>query len=81
MAKYRFGKHPPQKDYRTLRLKNYLKATLAAPPAQVDTLARIYKNLNVSDPTKLFPIDAKQSDFDPGFDLAQLEADLKLVAG
>jgi hypothetical protein len=57
MSKYRFGKHPPQKDYRTLRLKNYLKASLAAPPAQVDNLARVYQNLNISDPTKLFPMD------------------------
>jgi len=29
----------------------------------------------------ILPPNAKQADFDPGFDLAQLQADLKLVAG
>src|SRR6266852_4420283 len=29
MPGYRFGKHPPKKDYRTLRLANYLTPALA----------------------------------------------------
>jgi hypothetical protein len=57
MNAYRFGKHPPRKDYRTLRLSSYLKSTLPAPPASVDNLARVYKNLGVSDPAVLFPMD------------------------
>jgi hypothetical protein len=56
MAAYRFGKHPPKHDYRTLRLGTYL--TSAAPPAAYDVLATVYKKLGVSDPTKLFPMDA-----------------------
>ena len=28
MPGYRFGKHPPKVDYRTLRFENYLKAGL-----------------------------------------------------
>src|SRR6266705_592137 len=30
MANYRFGKHPPKVDYRTLRFKDYLKPGIAA---------------------------------------------------
>ena len=58
MAKYRFGKHPPKVDYRTLRFMDYLKSTLAAPPPAYDALSTVYKKLNVSDPTALFPMDA-----------------------
>ena len=57
MASYRFGKHPPKQDYRTLRFKNYLTPTLQAPPASHDVLAKVYSNLKVSDPTSLFPMD------------------------
>lgn len=57
MAKYRYGKHPAKRDYRTLRFKDYLKAGIAAPPAQFDVLATVYKNLGISDPTQLFPMD------------------------
>jgi hypothetical protein len=57
MASYRFGKHPPRVDYRSLRLKNYLKSTLAPPPATCDVLGRVYANLKSSDPTALFPMD------------------------
>ena len=32
MNTYRFGKHPPKHDYRTLRLKDYLKPGLEALP-------------------------------------------------
>lgn len=57
MATYRFGKHPPKQDYRTLRLKKYLTASLAAPPASFDVLARVYGKLNIADPAELFPMD------------------------
>jgi hypothetical protein len=54
---YRFGKHPPENDYRTLRFKDYLTPQLPPPPESFDVLPLIYKNLNISDPTGLFPID------------------------
>ena len=54
---FRFGKHPPKVDYRTLRLTTYLKSSLAAPPASFDVLAQVYKNLGISDPAVLFPMD------------------------
>jgi hypothetical protein len=61
MPNYRFGKHPPKVDYRTLRLKNYLTSALAAPPPSYDVLAKVYKNLGVDDPTELFPIDGNDT--------------------
>jgi len=61
MPAYRFGKHPPKQDYRTLRLKNYLTAALAAPPASYDVLAKVYQKLDQSDPTKLFPMDGNDT--------------------
>jgi hypothetical protein len=57
MAKYRFGKHPAVRDYRTLRFKDYLKSGIAAPPAQFDVLAAVYKNLGITNPKQLFPMD------------------------
>jgi hypothetical protein len=57
MPTYRFGKHPPKIDYRTLRLKNYLTPALPAPPATFNVLAEVYTKLHQSDPTKLFPMD------------------------
>jgi hypothetical protein len=61
MANYRFGKHPPKIDYRTLRLRNYLQLGLATPPASVNTLTRVYEKLHISDPTKLFPMDGNDT--------------------
>ncbi len=61
MSAYRFGKHPPKQDYRTLRFKNYLSDKLAAPPASYDVLPKVYKNLKTSDPTKLFPMDGNDT--------------------
>lgn len=61
MASYRFGKHPPKRDYRTLRFKDYLKAGLAAPSASFNVLDRVYNNLKVKDPTKLFPMDGNDT--------------------
>jgi len=58
---YRFGKHAPKQDYRTLLLKNYLTSKLAAPPAAYDVLPTVYKKLKISDPTVLFPLDANDT--------------------
>ena len=60
MPNYRFGKHPPKVDYRTLRLRDYVSA-LPPPPASADTLPRLYSKLNISDPTKLFPMDGNDT--------------------
>jgi hypothetical protein len=60
MSNYRFGKHPPKVDYRTLRLRDYVSG-LAPPPASVDTLPRVYSKLEISDPTKLFPMDGNDT--------------------
>jgi hypothetical protein len=57
---YRFGKHPPKVDYRTLRLRDYT-TNLAAPPAAVNTLARVYDKLEMSNPATLFPMDGNDT--------------------
>lgn len=57
MPGHRFGKHPPKRDYRTLRFKNYVKAGLAAPPSSFNVLTDVYGKLKTNDPTKLFPMD------------------------
>jgi hypothetical protein len=61
MPSYRFGKHPPKIDYRTLRFATYLTVKLAPPPASYDSIARVYKNLKVSDPASLFPMDGNDT--------------------
>lgn len=61
MNTYRFGKHPPKNDYRTLRLENYLKPKLTAPPASYNVLTQVYKNLKITDPTVLFPMDGNDT--------------------
>jgi hypothetical protein len=62
MPGYRFGKHPPKVDYRTLRFRNYLTAAIAAPPASYNVLSsRVYPNLKTKDPTKLFPMDGNDT--------------------
>ena len=61
MSTYRFGKHPPKLDYRTLRLRNYLTPALPAPPPSYDVLPRVYEKLKMSDPTKLFPMDGNDT--------------------
>lgn len=61
MANYRFGKHPPKVDYRTLRFKDYLKPGIAAPPASYNVLDTVYQNLNIKDPAKLFPMDGNDT--------------------
>src|SRR5437763_17124171 len=57
MPGYRFGKHPPKSDYRTLPFKNYLAPGLAPPPAELNVLARVFDNLHLGDASKLFPLD------------------------
>jgi len=61
MPNFRFGKHAPKIDYRTLRLKNYFTSSLAAPPISWDVLAAVYDRLKVSDPTTLFPMDGNDT--------------------
>ena len=61
MGAYRFGKHPPKVDYRTLRFKNYLTPEIAAPPATYNVLTSVYQKLQTTDPTKLFPIDGNDA--------------------
>jgi hypothetical protein len=58
---YRFGKHPPKVDYRTLRLRDYLTPDLPAPPAAVNTLARVYDKMHISNPATLFPMDGNDT--------------------
>jgi hypothetical protein len=58
MEQYRFGKLAPKHDYRTFRIKKYLKASLEEPPASYDVLVeQVYKILNISNPAVLFPMD------------------------
>jgi len=61
MPNYRFGKHPPKVDYRTLRFTSYLTPALAAPPASYNVLTGVYQKLKTSDPTKLFPMDGNDT--------------------
>jgi hypothetical protein len=61
MDNFRFGKHPPKMDYRTLRLKSYLMSSIPAPPDTYSVLPTIYKNLNMSDPQLLFPMDSNDA--------------------
>src|SRR5437016_223857 len=61
MANYRFGKHPPKVDYRSLRFKSYLTPAVAPPPPAFDVLQRVYQKLDTTDPTKLFPMDGNDS--------------------
>ena len=61
MPNFRFGKHPPKQDYRTLRLKNYLTSKLAPPPPSFDVLSTVYSELKISDPKVLFPMDGNDT--------------------
>lgn len=59
MASYRFGKHPPKLDYRTLRFKTYLTPALPPAPPSYDVLStRVYPALKTHDPASIFPMDA-----------------------
>src|ERR1700730_11264287 len=61
MASYRFGKHPPKQDYRTLRFKDYLLPGLAPPPPSANALTRVYAKLGTTDPSVLFPMDGNDT--------------------
>jgi len=61
MANYRFGKHPPKVDYRSLRLRDYLTSGVPAPPAAVNKLTQVYSKLGISDPATLFPMDGNDT--------------------
>jgi len=61
MANYRFGKHPPKVDYRTLQFKKYLKAGIAAPPATFNVLTTVYQKLTINNPATLFPMDGNDT--------------------
>jgi hypothetical protein len=61
MQTYRFGKHPPKRDYRTLRFQDYLSPTLPPPEPAHNVLAAVYANLRIADPTKLFPLDGNDT--------------------
>ena len=61
MANYRFGKHPPKVDYRTLRFRNYLTSAIAPPPASFNVVDRVYANLKTSNPANLFPMDGNDT--------------------
>lgn len=58
---YRFGKHPPKIDYRTLHFKTYVTSKLAAPPVSKNILDQVYTNLKLNDPTVLFPMDGNDT--------------------
>jgi hypothetical protein len=60
-AMYRFGKHPPKHDYRTLRFKDYLTSKLPAPAAEYNVLTRVYDNLGTSQAATLFPMDGNDT--------------------
>jgi len=57
MPGLRFGKHPPRRDYRTLRFGDYLTPADPPPPAAHDVLGPVFANLGTSDPSTLFPMD------------------------
>jgi hypothetical protein len=58
MASYKFGKHPPKLDYRTLRFKSYLTPAVPPPPASHDVLSsRVYPSLKTHDAGAIFPMD------------------------
>ena len=59
MSNYRFGKHPPKVDCRTLRFADYVTPALAAPPPSYNVLDHL--KLKTNDPTKLFPMDGNDT--------------------
>ena len=61
MTSYRFGKHAPKLDYRTLRFRDYVTSDLTPPPPSYSSLKRVYQSLKIDDPTKLFPMDGNDS--------------------
>ncbi len=54
---YRFGKNPPKKDYRTLKLSRYFTPDLPPPPPAVSNVDRVIANLGGGTVPALFPMD------------------------
>ena len=61
MPTFRFGKHPPKRDYRTLRFRDYVTATLASPPPSLNLLSRVYDGTSTRDAATLFPMDGNDT--------------------
>jgi len=61
MPSHRFGKHPPKRDYRTLRLRSYLTSDIAPPPESYNVLTRVFDKLKTKDVKKLFPMDGNDT--------------------
>jgi hypothetical protein len=61
MPGFRFGKHPPKVDYRTLRFRSYATEALPRPPLSYNVLSQVYDKLHVSDPSALFPMDGNDT--------------------
>src|SRR4051812_24088189 len=57
VSMFRFGKHPPKVDYRTLRFRTYATPALAAPPPSANVVDRVLKNLHTTNVSDLFPMD------------------------
>ena len=57
----KFGKLAKKTSYKTIKFKKYVLDGFAAPPPAFSTLDRVYKNLGISDPTVLFPMDGNDS--------------------
>ncbi len=57
----KFGKLAKRSDYRTLKFSKYLSPSLPPPPPSFSTLDRVYKNLGISDPSILFPMDGNDT--------------------
>jgi hypothetical protein len=58
---YRFGKLPAKHDPRTLRFGAYLTPAVAAPPASLDVLSRVFQQLGTNDVGQLFPLDGNDA--------------------
>jgi hypothetical protein len=55
MKKLLFGKNPKKEDDRNLMFSTYSKE-LPPPPQSYDNLAKVYNNLKINNPAKLFPL-------------------------
>jgi hypothetical protein len=58
---YRFGKHPPKIDYRTLRFRSYLTPALPPPPPALNVLDRVFRAMDTRDVAHLFPMDGNDT--------------------
>ena len=60
MPGYKYGNRRSKKSPHTLRMEDYLSATLALPADSVNILTTVYQQLGVNDPTQLFPMDGNK---------------------